>query len=520
MPALSTRPLLPEPQRPPLLSQHPPSSLPGSRRLVPGKSLTFCAPFVLGERSAKALGELEDAAVGVGPLVDAEAMAKRADADRRARTVRGVAADLAVVAAAAALTAAAVGLVSVEKRRRAKAVVERRAQRAMDAMRAAVGGRVVPDGTLGREEDVGDTGGEPAEDDMDPAEDDMDPRQPPPSTPEGEADWNPFGGVPSAADLPSWLDGPAVWRVALEGLGEANVPLPPSDNPGGEPERCWLAFEAEADAAAFKVWLTESGGPLVAEPGPSAASVNRAAPEQMSAEAAASGRVLVYLPKGAVKIIPGAPEQAVLAALAAGAHSDRAGTVLLTPDQRVAAEAWAEDLARKVLEEDEAERDGSDPASPTSPSPADTPAARAAADVLARITPPADPLWWRARMHLAVPVLGVGESGAGLMTVGGGDVTRSAVVAFEDASDADAVARAWHACGAAETTGAAVKRIVAMTPDEVAREAGDLGCRLAVFPAGAAPVVPGCSYEELVAMLAAAAAALAGEPLIMGKGGG
>lgn len=314
---------------------------------------------------------------------------------------------------------------------------------------------------------------------------------------------------------PPWLRGRAVWRVRGADGSEANVPLPPPGVVFGTvpPSPCWLAWEAEADAAAWVDWLVGETGP---RNGAERGTLVRAAPETLSAEAAASRRELVFMPASAVRVTPGDREAGVLAAVAAGAHARRGGAALISPEKRAALEEAAgvasvpsppttadarpsiapDAVAIDLVGDGDATRfDGSPPAPFTPP-----------AFTAAEVGPAG---WYHSLSVTAVPVLRLPTGGAGLVTVGG-DNTRigaahpgGVVVAFEDRADAERLAWAWHTSGTGVAVGADVAKLVAMPPAELDDAAAGTGAGVVVFRAGGLRVPPRLASEELLATLQA-----------------
>jgi len=317
------------------------------------------------------------------------------------------------------------------------------------------------------------------------------------------------GALPNA--LPVWLTGPAVWRVRLATGGEANVPLPPPpDAPAGTAAtRCWLAWEAQADAVAWAAWLAGAGLG-------GAASV-RAAPETLSEEAAAAGRELVYVPAGAVRVAPGDAEASALASLAARAHERRGGAAIVRPELRVVREDEGTpngETATIVAEEVAVEIVPDEPPapSPTGRPPAPPPPILTAASVGARG-------WYRTLPFVVVPVLRLdGDEGSllvlhGVGARGGadGEGPPGAVVAFEKHDDAHRLARLWHVSGAGAANGADIGRVVAITPEQLDEAAAEYEADPVVFRAGSMPLPARASSQQVLQLLAAGVAAQLGE---------
>lgn len=313
---------------------------------------------------------------------------------------------------------------------------------------------------------------------------------------------------------PPWLTGPAVWRVRGPDGGEANVPLPPPGVVFGTapPAPCWLAWESQADAAAWADWLVGPTGPRA---GGKRGELVRAAPETLSAEAAGSRRELAFIPAGAVRVSPGDGEAGVLAALAAGAHERRGGAAIISAEKRAALEEAAgipsvpplptRADARPSIVADDVAVDlvgEGDPGPTNAPPPPFTPPALTAADV-------GPAFWYRSLPVAAVPVLRLPSGGAGLVTVGGESTRIGAahpggvVVAFEDRGDAERLAWAWHASGTGVAVGADVAKLVAMPPAELEAAAADTGAAVVVFKKGGLRVPPRLKSDELLATLQA-----------------
>lgn len=311
--------------------------------------------------------------------------------------------------------------------------------------------------------------------------------------------------------LPPWLRGDAVWRVRSADGGEAAVPLPPPGVVFGTapPTRCWLAWESRADADAWAGWLVSDAGPLA---GAARGAVVRAAPETLSAEAAASRRELVYMPAGAVRPAPGDGEAGVLAAVAAGAHPARGGAAIIRPELRDALdeEAGVASVppvpttadARPAIEADEVavdlvgDGDTIDATSVTPPPPPPTAAVVGAAG------------WYKDLPSTAVPVLALASGGGGLVTIAGAALGPApppggVVVAFEDRGDAERLAWAWHTSGTGADVGADVAKLVAMAPAELDAAAAETDAAVVVFRKGSLVLPRGGGSETLLGVLAA-----------------